>query len=328
MLTEIQKNKIIANLKGKNLVFFFLWVIIFSGINFHFNEIGIVGMGVFDYENTITIPYLVFTILNTVLIALSINLLIDKMKEVKNLNPGMGIFSFIGTFFALLTGACPGCIAGIFPLFVGLFGSNMSMYSLPFHGAEIQIVSFVFLVIGIYFLSKDMTCKIKKKPMVHKKKLISIFILALIGTFNAAYLTYYAYLSKSAVPVFGGGGSQGFACDYNDTFSCSSVFNHDFAWILGIPFSGIALVVYPALAIIALLALLGKMTNHFKVLTIMVIGGILFNGYIITNEYLVGVYCLLCLMCTLIIIIIGILSKIALCKNKKEINKLDIKDKK
>jgi len=29
------------------------------------------------------------------------------MKEIKTLNPKTGFFSFIGTFLALLTGACP-----------------------------------------------------------------------------------------------------------------------------------------------------------------------------------------------------------------------------
>jgi uncharacterized membrane protein len=43
------------------------------------------------------------------------------------------------------------------------------------------------------------------------------------------------------------------ACDLNSTFSCSSVFKEDFAWIFGLPFSGIALAVYPIIAIIAIL---------------------------------------------------------------------------
>jgi flagellar basal body-associated protein FliL len=37
---------------------------------------------------------------------------------------------------------------------------------------------------------------------MHKKKLIAIALLSLFGTVNAAYLTYYAYLSKKEVTVF------------------------------------------------------------------------------------------------------------------------------
>ena len=142
-----------------------------------------------------------------------------------------------------------------------------------------------------------------------KKKLIMIILLALVGTGNAAYLTYYAYTSKATAAVFGWVWISQFACDVNDTFSCSSVFNESFAWILGIPFSAIALVVYPVLAIVALLWLLKKTKNHFHILLTMAIWWLMFNGYVIANEYFASVYCLLCLICTAIIIIIGIESK-------------------
>jgi hypothetical protein len=56
-----------------------------------------------------------------------------------------------------------------------------------------------------------------------------------------------------------------------------------------------------------------KITSHFQILLAMSIWGLLFNAYVITNEYIVGVYCLLCLMCTWIIIAIGVLSKIWMC---------------
>ena len=316
MLTQIQKQKIIKNLSWKNLGFFFLWVISFSAINFYFNEMWTLGLGFMHYENSIKIPYVFFGIMNALLIWLSINLLIDKMKELKSLNPWAWLLSMVWTFFALLTWACPGCIAGIFPVFVWLFGSTVSMYSLPFHWVELQVLSFAFLIIWIYFLSRDMTCKIKSKiKIMHKKKLISIIVLALVGTFNAAYLTYYAFVAQAAkTQVFGWKAELGFACDFNSTFSCSSVFNESFAWILWVPFSAIALVIYPVLAIVALLGLLGKMKKHFSILLAMAIWGLMFNGYVIYNEYVVWVYCALCLACTWIIIAIWVMSKIAVCK--------------
>ncbi len=319
MLSKTQKQKIKQNLSWKNLALFFLWIAIFSGVNFYFNDLSTLWLGFLHYGNNIRIPYIFFGLSNALLIWLSINLLIDKMKELRSLNPWAGLFSMVWTFVALLTWACPGCIAWIFPVFVGMFGSNISMYSLPYHWVELQVLSFAFLLIWIYFLSKDMTCKIQPKTKImHKKKLISIILLALVGTFNAAYLTYYAYLSKTTAKVWGGWGVGSFACDYNDTFSCSSVFNESFAWIFWIPFSAIALVVYPVLVIVALLGLLGKMKNHFTVLLIMSVWGLMFNGYVIYNEYVVWVYCALCLACTWIIIAIGVLSKIAMCKNKKD----------
>ena len=317
MLTQIQKDKIKNNLSWKNLILFFIWVIIFWLINFYFNDLQTVGFWFLHYENFIKIPYILFWIINALLIGLSINLLIDKMKEIKSINPSAWILSMIWTFFALLTWACPGCIAWIFPVFVWIFGSNVSMYSLPFHWTELQILSFVFLVIWIYYLSLDMTCKIKSKvKIMHKNKFISIIVLSMIWTIDAAYLTYSAFLSKTQTKVFGWGWDLWFACDVNSTFSCSSVFNENFAWIMWIPFSGIALAIYPILAVIAFLWLKSKLKNSLKTLLIMAILGLIFNLYIIANEYIIWVYCLLCLLCTAIIISIWTISIIWL-KNEK-----------
>jgi uncharacterized membrane protein len=316
MLTTTQKNKIKDNLSGKNLAFFFLWVIIFFWINIYFNDLQTLWFWFLHYENYIKIPYIIFWLLNPLLIWLSINLLIDKIKEIKTLNPKTWFLSFMWTFLALLTWACPWCIAGIFPVFVWMFGSNISINSLPFHWTELQLLSFVFLIIWIYYLSKDMTCKIKPKiKIMHKKKLLIILVLSIAWIIDAAYLTYIAFLSKAQTKIFWGEGDLWFACDVNSTFSCSSVFNESFAWILWIPFSGIALAVYPILAIIALLWLKGKIKNHFKILLILAILGLLFNLYVIFNEYLIWAYCLLCLICTWIIITIWTLSYIWM--NKK-----------
>jgi len=319
MLNKIQKNKIKKNLSWKNLILFFIWIIIFSSVNFYFNDIKTLGLWFLDYENYIKIPYIIFGILNTFLIWLSINLLIDKMKEIKTLNPKNWFFSFIWTFLALLTWACPGCIAWIFPVFVWMFGSNISMYSLPFHWTELQVLSFIFLIIWIYYLSLDMTCKIKPKiKIMHKIKLKIITLLWLAGTIDAAYLTNEAYKIKDKLQTFWNFWWEQIwmACDVNSTFSCSTVFKEDFAWIFGLPFSGIALAVYPIIAIIAILWLKWKIKNHFKILLIMAIWGLLFNSYVIYNEYLIWAYCLLCIICTAIIITVWSLS-IAWLKNKK-----------
>ena len=259
MLTNTQKNKIKNNLSWKNLIYFFLWVFIFIWINIYFNDLLVVWLWFLDYENYIKIPYIIFGILNTFLIWLSINLLIDKLKELKSINPSAWFFSMIWTFLALLTWACPWCIAGIFPAFLWIFGSNISMNSLPMHWTELQILSFVFLIFWIYFLSKDMTCKIKPKiKIMNKIKLRLIALLWLAGTLDAAYLTNKAYKIKDSLKTFWWFWWEKIwmACDVNSTFSCSSVFKEDFAWIFGLPFSEIALAVYPVILIIAILALL------------------------------------------------------------------------
>jgi uncharacterized membrane protein len=153
------------------------------------------------------------------------------------------------------------------------------------------------------------------------KKLITIIILSFIASVNAGYLTYNAYLLKASQNQFQiweiDKPDLWFACDFNSTFSCSSVFSHDFSWIFGIPFSLIALIVYPIIMIIAYLWIKNKIQNVYKILLAMVAWGILFNWYIIVNEYLVWVYCFLCLICTAIIITIWGLSLFWLKEKQK-----------
>ncbi len=140
-----------------------------------------------------------------------------------------------------------------------------------------------------------------------KIKLKIIALLWLVWTINAAYLTNEAYKIKETITNFWGEPIW-MVCDLNHTFSCSSVFMKDFAWILGFPFPAIALIVYPVIAIIAFLWLKWKINNPFKILLVIAIWGLLFNSYIIYNEYLVWVYCLLCIICAWIIITVWGLS--------------------
>lgn len=141
------------------------------------------------------------------------------------------------------------------------------------------------------------------------KKLYAIIVLALISMGNALYLTLSALNYKA-------GDSSKFACDINDTLSCSSLFSFDFAWIFWIPFPAIAMVVYPIITIIAVLWVFKKCKKSFEIMLWLGIWGILFNGYIIYNEFQVWVFCPACLACTWAITTITILSFIGV-KSKK-----------
>lgn len=153
-----------------------------------------------------------------------------------------------------------------------------------------------------------------------KKLLFVIILISLVATFNAGYLTYMAYSIKE--PLAYGQAITPFACDFNSVLSCSWVFSHDFARLFWIPFSLIALIVYPVIIAVSLLGFFDKIKNHFQILFFMWLGWVMFNGYIIYNEFVYNVFCLLCLMCTFIIIGVIILSKIGICSLKKtQINK-------
>ncbi len=163
MLSEFQRNTIASQLQGKYLLFFVIWAGVFFWINFYFNELWVIGLSIFNYKLSFSVPYIFFIVSNSLLIWLSMNLLIHRCKEMHSMNPGGGILSIFGTFFTFLTWACPWCVAWIFPIVMWIFGSNMTLYSLPFNWLELQALSFVFLLFWIYFLSKGMNCEIAVK---------------------------------------------------------------------------------------------------------------------------------------------------------------------
>ena len=74
------------------------------------------------------------------------------------------------------------------------------------------------------------------------KKFLIIAVLGLVGIFNAAYLTNSFYAASSSF------------CDISQTVSCSSALNIPELIFFGLPFSAIALGVYPILFLIALIS--------------------------------------------------------------------------
>lgn len=137
------------------------------------------------------------------------------------------------------------------------------------------------------------------------RKYLIILVLALIGVFNAAYLSYHAYdfwfgANADALRML--------PCDISATFSCSDILSNPRSLVFGIPFPMIALLVYPILTGLALWGWFSKALLPAKVLTALAGGGILFNSYVIYQESVVGVFCPLCAMCSVIIVMIFILS--------------------
>lgn len=97
------------------------------------------------------------------LVATTIVLAIDKIKELKAISAGKKSIPIIAMTATLLGGACPGCFAGLFPAFIGLFGSALTLNNLPFYGLEIQVISSIILVISINYLVRDTICKVNYK---------------------------------------------------------------------------------------------------------------------------------------------------------------------
>ena len=132
-----------------------------------------------------------------------------------------------------------------------------------------------------------------------KKKYAIILILSLIALGNAAYLSTKAY--QILHPVEGVTVSSG--CDINATISCTSVITHPDTMIAGIPFPYLALLVYPIIILLTLWGLQVGTNKPAKIINWVALGGMCFNGYIISQEILyIHAYCLLCLICAGIIV--------------------------
>lgn len=138
----------------------------------------------------------------------------------------------------------------------------------------------------------------KKLPQLFSKIIIS---LSVIGTLNASYLTY-VFLRKTALEkAFGP--LNGSLCDINETFSCSKIVTSEYAQFLGVPVCTLALLVYPALITLALLALRNKAPrNYFYAISIISAMGFMLNAVYVYNEYVhLSAICVLCLVCMVII---------------------------
>lgn len=153
-----------AILKKPFLFYFILIFVFYIFLNVFINKIHITFYTLIHSMNWLfVIPYLLFNfIIVPFLVALTVNLSIMRFKELGISRKGSGSFlGSLGAFGGLLGGACPACIAGLFPAFLGLFGVvGFSLNVLPLMGLEIQILSSGLLTWSILLLSKEPVCKI------------------------------------------------------------------------------------------------------------------------------------------------------------------------
>lgn len=159
-LSFSQLNKIKLAFISPYIFIFLSIIIIFTLLNVYLNEIYVVGFRLFRFNPYVSIPYIFFLVSNTFLVGLSLTLGFIRFKELGLFSANSTLTSFLGSFFAILTGACPGCISGLLPTFAGFFGASFNLNSLPLYGLEIQFLSSILLVFGVYSLSKEVVCKL------------------------------------------------------------------------------------------------------------------------------------------------------------------------
>ena len=190
-------------------------------------------------------------------------------------------------------------------------------------------------LVGVFFRISKTLARCGSFIFLHiirsMKKYLVIAVLAAIGIFNAFYLSIPAYKYWNGADS---AALQMMPCDLSDKLSCSGILQNKRAIIFEIPlgntddakfmdcsppgtcwrktfkvaFPMIAAVVYPVLFLIALYGYFRKGYGAAKLLTGLAAGGMMFNAYVIYQEFIVWVFCPLCAMCTVIIISIAILS--------------------
>jgi hypothetical protein len=160
MTNRIAKIKNVT-IKRPYVFYFITAFILYLGLNSFLNKTFVTFSTLFTaYNLSFSIPFVTLHILTALLIATNINLIIFKFKELKLLSKTGGV-TFLGIFGGLLAGACPGCLVGLFPAFIGLFGITATLGTLPLYGLEIQIISSILLIVAIIFLTKENVCKVQ-----------------------------------------------------------------------------------------------------------------------------------------------------------------------
>ncbi len=154
-------DKIKKAVSGRYLFYFLISAGLFFVLNVFVNKLNVTLPPMLSGNPKLGFSILFFIMLVTSLIALNINLMIFKFKEVRGLSKKGSGLTMLGVFGGFLGGACPGCVIGFFPVFLGLFGISATLAMLPFYGMEIQAVSAGLLIISAFYLTKDNVCKVE-----------------------------------------------------------------------------------------------------------------------------------------------------------------------
>ncbi len=137
---------------------FFALLAAYLGINFWLNRFYETLPNFLSFRLSVTAPYLAITFFISLLVALSLTVIIYKIRQVATVGKELGVAS-VGLFGGFLGGACPGCFVGVFPALAGVFGVTATLSSLPFLGFEILIPAMLVSLVALYFVAKPLVCQ-------------------------------------------------------------------------------------------------------------------------------------------------------------------------
>ena len=135
----------------------FLVALIFFVVSYYLTVYNITGKSIVSYSQMngfwYTLASMLFNLLIAFFFGLYILLFIFKrnLKVARNKSPSRIGLSAGGLLGGILSAGCPTCGA---PLFA-LLGAPLALFSLPFKGLEIKVLSIAFLLLAIHFLTKN-----------------------------------------------------------------------------------------------------------------------------------------------------------------------------
>src|SRR3989344_3156911 len=115
---------------------------------------------------------IILTIIIGVLVAINSVLAYLRYKEKRQCREATTVAT-IGTLGGLVTGVCPLCVSGFFPLIFSALGISSSLASLPFGGIEIQLLVVAILALNLFLLKKK----------IYKRYVFSLFMNKVLVTF-------------------------------------------------------------------------------------------------------------------------------------------------
>ena len=128
---------------------------LFASISYYLTVVNVYHNDIFIYADMngtgFTIVSLFLGVITSILLGLYIALFVFRRDIIKKMSIGNNAATFSGTTIGILASGCPSC--GV-PL-LGLVGFPLALYSLPFKGLELKILSIALLILGIYLILKS-----------------------------------------------------------------------------------------------------------------------------------------------------------------------------
>ena len=137
---------------------------VFSGFVFLINLI-------IGFKETVPLYTFISVILISLLTGLLFTIIVYKVVSIRKINSQLGIFGTIGVFLGVFIPGCAACSIGALGV-LGITGPMIAL--LPLKVFELQVISMVFLSLGILYFSNNLSnsCSLDYNGKNRKNKII------------------------------------------------------------------------------------------------------------------------------------------------------------